>query len=295
MYPISRAGGIFALAFSLLLTTPLGGTSAHAAERPAAPEPTVRIAGIVLKWVRADKEANYRRVEPLIREAAAKGAHIVCTTECFLDGYAIADQNLPLAAYRALGEPIPSGTYYKRLAALARELKIHLVAGMVEADGEARYNTAVFLGPDGKLLGKYRKQKIGFEDYRNRAGSTSSVFESPFGKVGILICADRTHPEVVRNFCTNGAGFLLCASGGAWGVLDNDLVVQARSRENHIPIVFVHPAEFLVTAADGSILQRRLLGEGLLVTPAEINGEKDRNQVFYHDLPVRRQAAPGPK
>src|SRR5262249_35163651 len=153
--PVNLAGGTLALAFSLLLTTPLGGTAARGAERPAEPEPTVRIAGIVLKWVRADKEANYRRIEPMIREAAARGAKIVCTTECFLDGYAIADKNLPLADYLALGEPIPSGAYYKRLAALAGELKVHLVAGMVEADGKSRYNTAVFLGPDGKLLGKY--------------------------------------------------------------------------------------------------------------------------------------------
>ena len=49
----------------------------------AAPDgKTVRVAGIVLKWVFADREANYRRVEPLIREAAAGGAKIVCTTEC---------------------------------------------------------------------------------------------------------------------------------------------------------------------------------------------------------------------
>jgi predicted amidohydrolase len=295
MNTFNQTSGTGALTFSLLLTLAFGGTSAHGAEPPPPPEQTVRIAGIVLKWVRADKEANYRRCEPLIREAAAKGAKIVCTTECFLDGYAIADQDIPLATYLALGEEIPSGSYYKRLASLARELKIHLVAGMVEADGNSRYNTAVFVGPDGRLLGKYRKQKIGFEDYRNRAGGVSSVFESPFGKVGILICADRTHPEVVRSFCTNGAIFLLCASGGSWGVLDNDLTVQARSRENHIHIVFVHPAEFLVTAPDGSILQRRLLGEGLLVTRTEVNGAKDRNQVFYHDLPIHRNTAAGSK
>ena len=72
---------------------------------------SVRVAGIVLKWIRTDKEANYRRVEPMIREAATNGAMIVCTTECFLDGYAIADKSIPLEEYRALGEPIPDGKY----------------------------------------------------------------------------------------------------------------------------------------------------------------------------------------
>ena len=54
-------------------------------------EATVRVAGLILKWLRGDKEANYRRAERLIRQAAAGGARIVCTTECFLDGYAIKD------------------------------------------------------------------------------------------------------------------------------------------------------------------------------------------------------------
>ena len=90
---------------------------------------TVRVAGLVLKWIRTDKEANFRRVEPMVREAARGGARIVVTTECFLDGYAIKDKRIPLADYRALGEPIPDGTYFQRLTALAQELKIHLVAG----------------------------------------------------------------------------------------------------------------------------------------------------------------------
>src|SRR6266446_5118720 len=120
--------------------------------QPAKPPPhTLRVAGIVLKWLRGDKEGNYRRVEPLIREAAAHGAQIVCTTECFLDGYAIADKSIPLDQYRALGEPIPQGEYFRKLTDLARELKILLIAGMLEADGETRYNTAVTINPRGQL------------------------------------------------------------------------------------------------------------------------------------------------
>ena len=66
---------------------------------------TVRVAGIVLKWIRADKEANFRRAEPRIREAAADGAQIVVTTECFLDGYAIADKSIPLLQISNIGIP----------------------------------------------------------------------------------------------------------------------------------------------------------------------------------------------
>jgi predicted amidohydrolase len=57
------------------------------------------VAGIVLKWVYADKEANLRRCELMLREAAAGGAKIVCTTESFLDGYAIGDKSEPPGDY----------------------------------------------------------------------------------------------------------------------------------------------------------------------------------------------------
>jgi len=258
------------------------------ADQPrASPDATVRVAGIVLKWVRTDKEANYRRVEPLIREAAKGGAKLVCTTECFLDGYAIADKSIPLEQYRALGEPIPSGQYCRQLASLAKELHIYLVAGMLEADGDKRYNTAVFLGPDGKLIGKYRKQKLGHETERNTAGSESPVFETPFGRIGLMICADRTDPALVRRLCDHGAELVICPSGGMFGPKSNDPIVQARSRENKVPILFVHPAEFLLTGSDGSILERRILGDVLLVSPAQV--EKDLNRVYYFDLPAPKQ------
>ena len=258
-----------------------------AVEPQPAKSQTVRIAGIVLKWLRGDKEANYARVEPLIREAAANGAQIVCTTECFLDGYAIADKSIPLDEYRALGETIPDGKYFRKLSRLAKELKIHLVAGMLEADGKDRYNTAVTISPDGKLLAKYHKQKLDHETVRNTAGTESSVIKTSYGNLGVMICADRRFPEVVKGFSEAGAEFLLCPSGGMFGPKSNDPIVQARSRENHKYIVFVHPAEFLVTSPGGEIVQQTVLGDKLLISREQIGSEADSKRVFYFDLPLR--------
>jgi N-carbamoylputrescine amidase len=278
------------LLFVLSVSTSVKATTSSAvlAPSPSDASSSVRVAGIVLKWIRADKEANFRRIEPMIREAAAHKAKIVCTTECFLDGYAIADKSIPLEKYRALGEPIPSGKYFQRLSTLAKELKIHLIAGMTEADGEARYNTSVLIGPDGGLVGKYRKQKLQHEAVRNTPGNNSPVFETPYGRIGIMICADRTDPTIVRRFCAEGADFLICPSGGMFGPKSNDPIVQARSRENQIHIVFVHPAEFLVTSPDGSNLANTVLGDQLLIQPEEAGSERDANRVFHFDLPLRR-------
>ena len=248
---------------------------------------SVKVAGIVVKWLRTEKSRNFERVASRVREAAAHGAQIVCTTECFLDGYAIADKSIPIERYRALGEPIPEGPYFRKLSALADELDIFLVAGMLEADGEVCFNTAVLFGPRGQLVGKYHKQKLGHESVRNTAGKTSSVFETPYGKLGVMICADRTESSIVRRFCDNGADFLICPSGGMFGPKRNDPIVQARSRENGKYIVFVHPAEFLVTAPDGSIASRTILGDRLLIDPGEVGGDRDRNAIFYFELPLR--------
>ncbi|MEX2169034.1 MAG: carbon-nitrogen hydrolase family protein [Pirellulales bacterium] len=245
---------------------------------------TVRVAGIVLKWVRGDKEMNFRRAEQMIRSAADGGARLVCTTECFLDGYAIADKSIPLETYRALGEPIPEGAYFQKLVSLADELEIHLLAGMLEADGEDRYNTAVLIGPDGKLIGKYRKQKLGHEVDRNQAGSESLVFDTAIGRVGVMICADRTEPGIVSRYREQGAEFLLCPSGGMFGPDSNDPIVQARSRENSLPIVFVHPAEFLVTNSDGTIAARTLLGDRLEIASKDIGTATDSSQTIFFEL-----------
>jgi predicted amidohydrolase len=249
------------------------------------PAKSVRVAGIVLKWIRADKEANYRRAVPLIRQAAAGGAKIVCTTECFLDGYAIKDKSIPLDDYRALGEPIPDGPYFQRLASLADELDIHLVAGLLEADGEHRYNTAVLLDPQGNLAGKYRKQKLGHELVRNTPGNVSSVFDTPYGKLGVMICADRTESGIVRGFCARGADFLICPSGGMFGPVKNDPILVARSRENNVTIVFVHPAEFLVTTPGGHVATAELFGDVLEIDAGDQNQAVDSSAVRFYDVP----------
>lgn len=248
--------------------------------------PSVRVAGIILKWVKGDKDANYRRAEPLIRQAAAEGANLVVTTECFLDGYAIRDKQIPLDSWRELAEPIPDGPYIRRLCSLADELDIHLVAGMVERAGERTHNTAVLIGPDGRLLGRYRKQCLGHEAPRNSPGDASPVFDTPFGRVGLIICADRRESEVVRRIAANGVALIVCPSGGMWGPEKNDFHLQDRSRENRVPIVFVHPCEFLVTGSDGSILDRRFVGQEMDVAVAKNGLADDPQLVAFCDVPL---------
>jgi predicted amidohydrolase len=258
-------------------------TPATAATRPA----SVRVAGVVLKWIMGEKELNYARAEPLIRQAAAQGAQLVVTTECFLDGYAIRDKNIPDEKWRQLCEPIPDGQYVTRLRRLAGELRIYLVAGLVECTADATYNTAILIGPDGGLIGKYHKQHLEHELWRNTPGTESPILETPLGRIGLIICADRRTSETVARIAGR-ADLVICPSGGMWGPKKNDFHLQDRSRENRVPIVFVHPIEFLVIAADGAILERRLLGDTMTLRRDQTGGEKDVNGVVLYDVPLNK-------
>ena len=169
---------------------------------------------------------------------------------------------------------------------LADRLNIYLVAGMLEADGDNRFNTAVIIDPDGNLIGKYRKQQLGHEHPRNTPGTESPVFTTPLGRIGIMICADRRDPELVKRLRDGGAQLVICPSGGMFGPKSNDPIVQARSLENKVPILFVHPAEFLVTGSDGKINARTILGDRLFIAANEVGSESDQNEVFHFDLPL---------
>jgi predicted amidohydrolase len=223
----------------------------------------VRIAGIILKWIPKEPGKNFERADNLIREASSKGAEIVCTTECFLDGYSIRDTDLTIEQFRSLAEPIPGGKYITKLQQLAAELDIHLIAGLSELSGEKVYNSAVLIDSSGKLLGIYRKNFLwGYENEKYSTGDTFPVFETKFGKIGIMICYERRKTESIMELKENGAEIVFCLAGGGFG-LENDNVVSQRSKESKIPIVFVHPVEFLVTGSGGEILEQSLFGRTL--------------------------------
>jgi len=274
---------------------------------------TVRIAGVVLKWLRMDKEGNYRRGAKLIREAAEGGARIVVTSEGFLDGFMNGDRTIPLSLYQSLAERIPGGEYFERFSNLARELDVYLAIGTAEFDAGRTYNTVALIGPDGKLIGKHRKTKMNrFEAIRDTPGDQATVLETTHGRIGFRICYERSFPDLVKLTCDSGADYVIFVSGGTFGP-GNTRMIQARSRENGRYMVFAHPTQFLVTAPDGSIALEETVGglgthppdnfimnealntyalmRGMLITTEQIGTKIDENRMVYFDLPLQRKTA----
>lgn len=224
---------------------------------------SVRIAGIILKWVPKNREKNYNRAEKLIRQASAKGAKIVFTPESFLDGYSIRDRDMSFDEFCSFAEPVPGGKYIKKLQQLAAELRIYLAAGLTELSGDKVYNTALLIGTKGDIIGKYRKKFLwGYEKDKYTAGDKFPVFKTEYGNIGMMICADRRKPEAIAELKKKGAEIVYCPAGGGYGPR-NDRIVSQRSKEGKVVIIFVHPVEFLVTGPNGEILEQNLFGNTL--------------------------------
>jgi N-carbamoylputrescine amidase len=174
----------------------------------------VRIAGAQFIGS-ADKDTNVRAAERRVRQAAAEGARIVCLPELFSTMYFCVETR---REYFDWAEPIPGPTI-ERMAALARETGIVLIAPIFERAPDGRYfNSAAVLGPDGRLLGTYRKSSIplmdvakspeprGNEKFYFTPGDLGfPTFDTPFARIGILICYDRHFPEAARVLGLGGA------------------------------------------------------------------------------------------
>jgi N-carbamoylputrescine amidase len=166
-----------------------------------------------------DPNENFAKTEWKIREAAAMGAQIICTEELFRSQYFCREENHELFA---LAEPIP-GPSTNALGSLARELGVIIVASLFERRAAGLYhNTAAVIGADGEILGLYRKMHIPddplyFEKFYFTPGDLGfRNFDTPFGRVGVLVCWDQWYPEAARLSSLSGANILFYPTAIGW-------------------------------------------------------------------------------
>lgn len=165
-------------------------------------ERTVNL-GLIQMSCQEDIEANFNKTVLNIKEAAQKGAQVICTQELFKSPYfcQIEDPvNFDLA--EIIDENNPT---IQKLSDLAADLEIVLIASLFEKRALGLYhNTAVVLDADGSYLGKYRKMHIPddphyYEKYYFTPGDLGyKVFDTKFGRIGVLICWDQWFPEAAR-------------------------------------------------------------------------------------------------
>ena len=140
------------------------------------------------------------RAYAAVDAAGQAGADIVCLPEEF-DLIGCAPEQVA-----TLGETIPGGEITERLRAQARQYGLYVIGALRERDGEAIHNTAVVIGRDGEIVGKYRKTHLAPGEWDEvQAGDEYPVFTTDFGRIGVLICMDIHYPEIWRILALQGA------------------------------------------------------------------------------------------
>ena len=179
---------------------------------------TFRI-GLVQTACSLDPQANLDHTIAKIREAAGKGAQIICLQELFRSQYFCREEDARLFD---LAETIP-GPSSERLCPLAAELGVVIIASLFEKRATGLYhNTAVIIDADGTLLGLYRKMHIPddplfFEKFYFTPGDLGfRAFDTKFGRIATLICWDQWYPEAARLAALAGASILFYPTAIGW-------------------------------------------------------------------------------
>lgn len=179
---------------------------------------TTRI-GLVQNRCVADKDANVATAINGIREAASKGAKIVCLQELFNTLYFCLDQD---TAYFDLAEPA-DGPAVSAIRAVAKELGVVVIAPFFERRAAGIYhNSAAIIDADGSLLGLYRKMHIpqdpGFEEkfYFTPGDIGYRAWATRYGTIGVLICWDQWYPEAARLTALAGAQIIFYPTAIGW-------------------------------------------------------------------------------
>lgn len=181
-----------------------------------------RIACIQTAPVMLDVTANRDRQVELIRQAVADGASLVVLPECSTTGWCFESRD----EAASVAESVPHGPTCQVWSGLCRELGIHLVAGIVERDGDRLFNASVLLGPDGHI-GTFRKAHLWAleKDVYDPGDLGFPVFETPLGRIAMHICYDGWFSEAYRLPALCGAD-LLCVPAN-W--------VPIPSQPDHLP------------------------------------------------------------
>ncbi len=216
-----------------------------------------------------DLDHSLGRIGKIISDARAAGAALLVLPDAAIGGY-LADLRHPDP--EALPPALrPDDPILDRVAALAGDMVV--CVGYCEADGEDRYNAAVCLHGDGRL-GRHRKVHLpAAEATAYRPGNEFAAFDTPVGRIGMLIDYDKTFPESARALALNGAQIVACLSAWPASITNAasklsqdrqsrlfDLYDCARAAENQIVVVSSNQT--------GAVGGMRFLGQAKVVGPA---------------------------
>ncbi len=209
-------------------------------------------------------DENLEQFGALVEQAAKQHADIVCLPE----GMTMVGTDLD---YVSASESVP-GPSTDFLGQIARKNNMYIVAGIMEKKGEAVFNAAVLIDRNGDVAGLYHKASLPREEIDGGVtpGDSLPVFETDFGKIGIMICWDVTFPEVARTLTAKGAEIIFLPIWGGYLTL-----AKARALENQVYLVSSsYDMESAIFDQEGEIIKEATDDNPVTVVEVDLNDRK---------------------
>ena len=198
-----------------------------------------------------DEDQSIRQLEEILRRAKAQGAELTALPEMWCCPYVTTE-------FPRYAQP-QGGSLYRKMSALAAKYELLLAAGTVpeseeNSSGTRIYNTCYVFGRSGELLAKHRKMHLFdihieggqhfMESETLTAGDQITVFDTPFGRIGLCICFDFRFPEPAMLMADKGARLFLvpAAFNPTTGPAHWELMFRQRAVDNQVFCVGIAPA-----------------------------------------------------
>lgn len=222
----------------------------------------VKVAACQVPYVREDVSTALEWIEQYAQDAERQEARLTCFPECFLQGYLTTEES---ARRNALD--LFSPVFYSILKRLA-DFKTMLVFGVIEAEANAIFNTAVVISR-GRLVGRYRKRNLLQGESLFRAGDSCPVFEIDGVTFGINICSDTQCPQFAAAVADQGARLILCPANN---MMPRDKAEIWQHRHNEIRSLRASETGMWLVSADvtGEYGDSIALGPTAIIDPQGI-------------------------
>lgn len=201
----------------------------------------IKVSCVQMKPKLCDVQYNLEKMIEFINEVMEKDSQtdLIVFPELITSGYECGSE------FRNLAETVQNSNSIKVISALAKKFNTNIVFGFPERDNVLKdilYNSSVCIDSNGNILGVYRKVHL-FDTEKKyfRAGCDFPIFNTSFGKIGVMICWDTAFPEVARAYALKGAELLVVNTNWENPYSDDwDLVTRARAFDNCIYLVAVN-------------------------------------------------------
>lgn len=243
----------------------------------------------------ADLDRNLSAASKFIEKASKHRPDFILLPEMWSTGFAYDD--LYGLAKKCFEETMEFIKYQ------ARSSSSIIVAGSIpEPEDRKVYNTCFAVSPSGKVLGKYRKTHVFSptgENVHFAPGETADAIETPFGKIGVVICYDLRFPELIRKLWSKGIDMLFVPAQFPAVRIDHwKTLLKARAIENHIFTVgcnrtgkdkrYEYPGESAVYDPSGRAVEKADHKEGILACTVDLNKIKEANEI----IPIQKDRRP---